>query len=171
MVQSYFNELVKFNQNTGTAIITTLDKIQDDETHDYTWQLNLGDEKNDGDIISTVGRENSLNIFVLRGKNNSYLKGWIIPQNPVTVISGDPLQVQVSGSNTNIWIVMMVGQGIPPVATLEGTGMETKLKIDNTVIGYNSQSDRLRTSNLVVRTPNSEFRTVLLSLNSNLTDY
>ncbi len=141
--------LVKFNQNTGTAIITTLDKIKDDETHDYTWQLNLGDEKNDGGIISTVSRENNLNIFVLRGQNNSYLKGWIIHQNPVTVGSGDPLQVQVSGSNTNIWIVMMLGQGIPPVATVEGTGMETQLKIDNIVIDYNSQSDRLSISNLV----------------------
>ncbi|MDJ0747348.1 MAG: hypothetical protein QNJ32_28970 [Xenococcaceae cyanobacterium MO_167.B27] len=141
--------LVKFNQNTSTAIISTLDKIKDDETHYFTWQLNLGDQKNDGGIISTVSRENNLNIFVLRGKNNSYLKGWIIHQNPVTVGSGDPLQVQVSGSNTNIWIVMMLGQGIPPVATVEGTGMETKLKIDNTVIGYNSQSDRLTISNLV----------------------
>ena len=141
--------LVKFDRNTDTAIITTLDRIKDEETHDYTWQLNLGDEKNDGGIISTVGRENNLNIFVLRGQNNSYLKGWIIHPNPVTVMSGDPLQVRVSASNTNIWIVMMVGQGIPPVATLEGTGMETKLKIDNTVIGYNPQSDRLTISNLV----------------------
>lgn len=141
--------LVKFNQNHGSAIITTLDKIQDEETHDYIWQLNLGNEANDGDIISTVGKENSLNIFLLRGKNDSYLKGWIVHPNPVTVISGDPLQVQVSGSNTNIWIVMILGQGIPPVATVEGTGMETKLKIDNVVIGYNSRSDRLTSSNLV----------------------
>ena len=133
--------LVKFNQNNGTAIITTLDKIQDDEINDYTWQLNLGNETNDGDITSTVGKENGLNTFVLRGKNNSYLKGWIINENPVTIISGDPLQVQVSGSNTNIWVVMMLGQGIPPVANVEGTGMETKLKIDGTVIDYNTQRD------------------------------
>ena len=42
--------VLRFNQNHGSAIITTLDKIQDDETHDYTWQLNLGNEANDGDI-------------------------------------------------------------------------------------------------------------------------
>ena len=141
--------LVNFNQNNGTAIITTLDKIQDDEINDYTWQLNLGNETNDGDIISTVSKENGLNTFVLRGKNNSYLKGWIIHENPVKVISGDPLQVNFSGSNTNIWVVMILGQGIPPVATVEGTGMETKLKIDHTVIDYNAQRDRLTISNLV----------------------
>jgi hypothetical protein len=41
---------VNFNDNYNQAIITTLDHIEDEEQHSYTWQLNLGDEQNNGEI-------------------------------------------------------------------------------------------------------------------------
>lgn len=126
--------LVKFNQNNNEAIITTLDQIQDDETHTYTWQLNLGNEQNQDQLITEVNIENSLNTFTIYGNHNSYLKGWVINPSEVTISADKSLQVSVSDSNTNIWIVMMVGQGIPPIAVIEGQGMEAKLRLENTEV-------------------------------------
>ncbi len=135
--------LVNFDQNKNQAIWTTLDKIKDQDENTYTWQLNLGDNPNP--LISETNIENGINTFTIQGENNSYLKGWVINPNEVEIKIEDPLQVKVSGANTNnIWVVLIVGKGIPPTAKLEGEGINAQLIINNqTIVNYDEKSDRL----------------------------
>ncbi len=137
--------LVKFDDNSNTAVLTTLDKIRDEQNHSYTWQLNLGDEQTDAQIRVHLGRENGLNTFVLRGHHHSYLKGWVLSPQEAVVTAVEPLQVNVAAADTDIWIVMIVGQGIAPVAEVTGTGMTTQLKVGDVIVSYDPESDRLIT--------------------------
>jgi hypothetical protein len=75
--------------------------------------------------------------FLLSKKNNSgYLKGWVIHPQETNIITGDPLQVTINDSNVKIWIVMMLGIGIPPKAIVKGEGMDTQIEIENMIIKY-----------------------------------
>lgn len=92
--------LVNFAETENKVIWTTLDKIADKDENLYTWQLNLGDDAN---LLNTeTSKENGINIFTVRGENNSYLKGWVINPDDVQINTEDPLQVQVTAKNANI---------------------------------------------------------------------
>ena len=140
---------VKFNNVNNTALISTLDKIKDQETNTYTWQINLGDAKIDGQLNLSMEKQDNLQTFLLSGNNNSYLKGWIIYPQEAIVKLNDPLQVILSGEDANIWVVMVVGQGKPPTAITTGKDMATKLRIDNLLIYYDKESDRIKTFQFV----------------------
>lgn len=135
--------LVKFDRAAGTALLVTLDQLRDQQSHTYTWQLNLGGHLNDGGISATAGRESGLYSFLLRGNNGSYLKGWVLHPTEVKVTADDPLQVSISGSDVDIWVVMLVGEGVPPVAKVKGKGMAAIFEVGNISLSYYINHDRL----------------------------
>lgn len=140
--------LVDFSKQDGTALLSTLDRLQDDTSHTYTWQLNIGDDLSNGGVSVTTGKEGVLSTFTLTGKNNSYVKGWILNPTNASVIAGDPLKVTTSGSNANIWVAMVTGKGVPPVGTVTGTGMNAVLSVGNLRVYYNANTNRIVTTRL-----------------------
>lgn len=134
--------LVEFDRRANQALLVTLDRLRDRETHSYTWQLNFG-EKIDGAIQATTSQEYGLPVFLLRGNNGSYLKGWVLHPGEVRVRAEETLQVSVFGSDVDIWVVMIVGQGDPPIAKVMGEGMRTQLQLENVVVNYDPQSERV----------------------------
>jgi len=140
--------LVDFSQQDSTALLSTLDSLQDDTTHTYTWQLNLGDDISNGGVSVTTGQEGVLSTFTLTGKNNSYVKGWILNPTNASVIAGDPLKVITTGSNANIWVAMLTGKGVPPIGTVTGTGMNAVLSVSNMRVYYDANTNRIVTNRL-----------------------
>jgi len=135
--------LVDFSSNPERAILSTLDQIQDESHHTYTWQLNIGDHAGNGGVSTQRGTEGGLPTFTLLGNNHSYVKGWVVYPTDVSIVTGDPLQVITFGANTDIWVVMLTGKGTIPVANITGTGMNTVLEVANTRIHYDAQTNRL----------------------------
>jgi hypothetical protein len=139
--------LVDFSGDAGTAILSTLDRLQDSEKNTYTWQLNLGD----GGVSATAGYEGGLPTFWLSGNNGSYLKGWILQPTDAAIAVGDPLQVITSSTDAEIWAVMVLGTGTAPIAAVSGTGMETVLELGNALIAY----DGVRNQMITAESPNA----------------
>ncbi len=143
--QSKRHLLVDFSGNVGSALLSTMDRISDVQTHLYTWQASLGTFADNGGITATAGQEGALKTFLLQGKQNSYLKGWILNPSNVTIRAGDPLQLETTGSSTNIWVVMVVGTGAPPIASVSGTGLASELRLGNARIYFDAASNRIVT--------------------------
>lgn len=135
--------LVDFSGESGTAILSTLDQLEDLQRHIYTWQANLGTVIDDAEITAIAGQEGDVKTFVLQGNNDSFLKGWILNPSDVTVSAGDPLKVETAGRDRNIWIVMMVGQGTPPSAEIEGTGLGSKLRVGDALVYFDAATNRI----------------------------
>ncbi|MDY6784898.1 MAG: Calx-beta domain-containing protein, partial [Cyanobacteriota bacterium] len=138
--------LTDFSGNAGTAILSTLDRLEDTDNNTYTWQLNLGDAYSDGGVSAIAGNEGGLSTFLLSGNNESYLKGWILHPTDATIVAGDPLQAIASGTNTDIWTVMVLGTGTAPVASVSGTGMDAVLELGNALISYDVATNRIVTA-------------------------
>lgn len=137
--------LVDFSGNAGSAIISTLDRLADVESHIYTWQVNLGTYLDDGGITVTAGQEGRIKTFLLEGNNDSYLKGWILNPSNATVIPGDPLQIETRDSNMDIWVVMVVGTGVPLTADVTGFGLNSELRLGNARVFFDSQINQIVT--------------------------
>jgi Ca2+-binding RTX toxin-like protein len=137
--------LVDFSGDAGRAVLSTLDQVRDTDTNTYTWQLNLGDAR--GNLLGITdiysGSENGLSYFVVEGDNDSYLKGWVVNADAVSIVAGDPLQVTTSGSNTDLWVVMVLGSGVIPEATVTGSGLDAMLDIGNSRIRYDASTNRI----------------------------
>jgi Ca2+-binding RTX toxin-like protein len=147
--QSKRHLLVDFSGNVGSALLSTMDRLSDVENHIYTWQANLGTYADNGGITAIAGQEGSLKTFLLKGNQNSYLKGWILNPSNVTVRAGDPLQLETTGSTTNIWVVMVVGTGAPPTASVNGSGLNSELQLGNALVYFDAASNRIVTKQVV----------------------
>ncbi|MEL6603647.1 MAG: hypothetical protein AAFP20_10540 [Cyanobacteria bacterium J06614_10] len=135
--------LVDFAGESGTAILSTLDSLEALESRLYTWQANLGKAIDNTEITATAGQESGVKTFVLRGNNDGFLKGWVLNPSDATLLAGDPLQVETTGRDRNIWIVMLVGQGTPPTAEIEGTGLESKLRVGDALVYFDATANRI----------------------------
>jgi len=135
---------VDFSSGPGEPIISTLDKLRDESVHEYAWQINVGDELDDGAIIMSSGDEDGRPYFLLTAPNGSYTKGWILHPSDAVVLSSDPLQVKTTSDDADIWIVMKSGTGTPTVGTVQGTGLSTVLTIDGKEVSYNETTDRIK---------------------------
>ncbi|MDJ0708497.1 MAG: hypothetical protein QNJ46_34950 [Leptolyngbyaceae cyanobacterium MO_188.B28] len=118
--------LVDFSDDES-ALISTLDQLAAIESHIYTWQANLGATADDGGITVSLGQEGVVRTFLLQGNNNSYLKGWILSPHDITLRAGDPLQIETEGATTNLWVVMQIGTGLPPIAQVTSSDLATDL--------------------------------------------
>ena len=134
--------LVDFSPNDNSAILSSLDRITSTQTHRYTWNANLGDERSDGDIKAAVGREAGRSTFLLQGKNG-WLKGWVLHPAEVTISAGDPLQIDTQGQNTYIWVAMLTGSGPIPVGRMTGKGLASALTVVDSRISYDTETQRI----------------------------
>jgi hypothetical protein len=109
--------LVKFASDKSEAVLSTLDRIQSATPHTYTWQGNLGDQDNNDGIVATSGQEAGRPMFLLKGHNNGFAKGWV---------------------------VMFVGQGAPPEATVAGSGLDSMLNVAGRKVRFDGKTNRIK---------------------------
>ncbi|MFP4013410.1 MAG: T9SS type A sorting domain-containing protein [Chitinispirillaceae bacterium] len=120
---------VKF-LNDNTAIIAVLDKISDDQEHNYTFNLNIGDASTNDDVTVSKGTEQQHGYFLLSGRNDGFVKGWAVSPSEASVSASDPVQITPAKSaSMDLLVVMFVGSGEAPVAEISGSGMESVVKI------------------------------------------
>ena len=62
--------------------------MRSDSAHTYTWQLSHDDQGDGREARRSTGRISGRSTFVLRGEEESYLKGWGMPPADVTVETG-----------------------------------------------------------------------------------
>lgn len=134
---------VDFSAAENTAIISTLDRIQSDSEHDYTWNANLGDDRGDDGIDATGGEESGRPMFLLKGKNG-WVKGWVMHPSDAKVKAVDPLQVTTRGADSDIWVVMLTGSGDAPMAKIRGKGLESQVLVGGAAVSYHGGDDRVK---------------------------
>jgi len=134
--------LVDFSLGEDTAVLSTLDRVKSGKSHTYTWNANLGDDKSDGGIKVTSGSEGGRPTFLLNGKNG-WVKGWVLHPADAKVKAGDPLQIELKGTNADIWVAMLVGGGAPPKGSITGDGLRSTLTLSNVQIRFNETQDRI----------------------------
>jgi hypothetical protein len=138
--------LVDFSPDQAPSVVATLDHLRAPARHTYTWQLNLGDAKGDGGVRATAAEEGGRPTFTLLAATGGYVKGWVLSPPGATITAADPLQVQTSGSDAEIWVVMAVGRGAPPSAEISGAGLASALRLGGVQVGYDARADRVRAS-------------------------
>jgi hypothetical protein len=47
--------------------------------------------------------------------------------------------------DADIWLVMLVGQGAPPVATIAGTGLDSVLTVAGRKVRFDAKANRVKT--------------------------
>jgi hypothetical protein len=136
--------LVRFSDPEGNAaVVSTLDRIEADDNHTYTWQVNLGSDRDDGDIQITKGSESGRPQFQMKG-GNGVVTGWVVsPAEAKITSTTDPMQIEVTGSDADIWIVLFVGKTDEPKVSFTGTGLETKVKIYNLHLQFDADEGEL----------------------------
>ncbi len=141
--------IVDFHNTENKAFIGCLDRISKVKSptcqYEYNWQLNLGNENDDDGITVELGTENGVNTFILKGRNNGYVKGWVLaPRSDVTLEKGDPLRVNTKGQKKDIWIAMHVGAGEPPAGIISGTDLNTTLQVEHQTMTFDSESGQMK---------------------------
>ncbi len=136
--------LVRFSDpEDNAAILSTLDRVEADGNHTYTWQVNLGSDRDDGDIKVSKGSEAGRPQFQMKG-GNGVVTGWVVsPANAKITSTGDPMRIEVSGSDADIWVVMFVGKTDEPKVSFSGSGLETKVKIYNVTLQFDPDAGEL----------------------------
>lgn len=136
--------LVKFVSPRNEAIISTLDRVKSAKEHEYTWQANLGDETGDDDVVCEDGTESGRVTFTLRGRNDGFVKGWVLHPEQVEIKTGDPLKITAKGADQDIWVVMFVGSGrMAPKARITGDGLSSRITVGGKTVSYSSATDRI----------------------------
>ena len=137
--------LAKFAAGKSQALLSTLDRIKSAAAHTYTWQGNLGNETGDDGVKPSGGTEDGRAMFLLKGRNDGFVKGWVVhPADAVVEAKGDPLRINVQGGDADIWVVMLVGQGAPPAATVAGTGLDSVLTVAGRKVRFDAKANRVR---------------------------
>ena len=77
-------------------------------------------------------------MFLLEGRNNGFVKGWVLEPADARITASDPLKIETGRTDTKIWVVMFVGSGKPPVAQVSGSGMRSVLKIGDRTTSFDS---------------------------------
>jgi hypothetical protein len=133
--------LVKFLPNNA-ALIATLDQLALDKAHTVTWQGNVG-AGHEEPASHGVRIEAAPQGFLLRGRANGAVRGWVLTPPAAKIVAGDPVQVSVSGVRAEIFVVLWIGAGEPPAATVSGSGLDSVLAIGQTKVRFDAKSNRL----------------------------
>ncbi|MFP4241940.1 MAG: hypothetical protein ACLFQB_11100 [Chitinispirillaceae bacterium] len=129
-IDSYRRHIAVRFLSDNSAIIAVLDKISDDQEHDYTFNLNIGDEKGNDDVTITDGTEQQRSYFLLSGRNEGFVKGWAVTPSEASITAADPIEVTPARSaDAELLVVMHVGSGEAPTAEFSGSGLESTVKI------------------------------------------
>jgi hypothetical protein len=137
--------LARFAGDKSEAILSTLDRIKSAAPHVYTWQGNLGNEVGDDGVKISGGTESGRPMFLLQGRNEGFVKGWVLhPAGAEVEAKGDPLKINVKGGDADLWVVMLVGQGKPPEARVEGNGLDSALNVAGRKVRFDAQANRVK---------------------------
>jgi hypothetical protein len=102
------------------TIIALQDQFLDTSPHFWHWQLSPDPVETN----ITLGNENNLSTFIIRGRHGSWLKGWLYNDQDATYNNTkEVLRIIKYGFNANFKIVMALGMGIEPVATRTTNGL------------------------------------------------
>ncbi|CAF1012313.1 unnamed protein product [Rotaria sp. Silwood1] len=113
------------------TIIAIQDQFINSLSHFWHWQLSP--EPTETSI--TLGNENNLSTFIIRGRNESWLKGWLYNyQNTTYNNTEDVLRIIKYGFSANFKIAMALGMGTEPIANRTATG----INIDDACIDFNA---------------------------------
>ena len=94
---------------------------------------------NDDGVLSASGTESGRPFFLLKGRNG-YVKGWVLHPADAAIKTGDPLQVTTKKcANAKIWVVMHVGAGEPAKGVVEGTGMDSVLRVAGRKVTFDGE--------------------------------
>lgn len=121
------------------AIVSTLDRVKTaGGEHAYTWQANVGDG-----VKVEAGEEAERPFFLMKGSNETFLKGWVLDPAAPEVTAGDPLRITARGTDAEIRGVMFVGQGNPPSAVVAGQGSDSLLSVAGRKVSFDGKSGRI----------------------------
>ena len=135
--QAVRHMLVDFSLPGNQAVVATLDRIQADGEHTYTWQANVG-------TAAKFGTEGDRKFFLMKGRNDGHAKGWVLHPAEAEVGPGaDPVRISTKAADADIWVVMLVGQGTPPTAAFAGTGMNTTVTVGGRTVKWDSTKGRM----------------------------
>ncbi|UJR32440.1 hypothetical protein I4U23_019902 [Adineta vaga] len=124
-------------RNNIETIIALQDDFVDSLTHVWHWQLS----PNPDETNITLRYENNLSTFIIRGRNESWLKGWLYNHEDATYNNTDGiLRILKYGFNANFKIVMVLGSGIESIASRTINGIQ----IDKVCINFNTLSEGLQ---------------------------
>lgn len=68
----------------------------------------------------------------------------VAPKPEEVDIIRDPLHVTIKGDNADIWVVMFVGQGAPPEATVAGSGLDSVLSVAGRKVRFDDKTNRIK---------------------------
>ncbi|MCC5840434.1 MAG: PKD domain-containing protein [Opitutales bacterium] len=147
-----------FSGNSGeNTLLTIFDQLRSSGgSREYRWQINTGAataildtaDGRPGFTLSYPGRD-------------GYLRGWVVhPANANLQLEGSRLFFNTNAVDTDIWVVMALDEGTPPVPTITGSGTAATFSLNGTEITYNGASERILNSNLTLEAPPSASFTV-----------
>ncbi|MCC5840845.1 MAG: PKD domain-containing protein [Opitutales bacterium] len=131
--------LADFSGAGAPAILSVLDRIQNEQVKLYTWQLNTMN------LPATQGMEAGLPTFTVYGNGDAWLKGWVLTP-MATLAVGANVRVDLFAASADIWVVMAVGGGTPPVASITGTGLSSVLTLGGTQLRFDAPTGYLESS-------------------------
>ena len=103
------------------TIIAIQDEFVDAIPHFWHWQLSPDPRETE----ITLSNENNLSVFIIRGRNDSWLKGWLYnDQNTTYNNTREVLRIIKYGFNAHFQIVMALGMGTAPVANRTSYGLQ-----------------------------------------------
>lgn len=128
----------------SAALISTLDQLQSNTSHSYTWQINVGHEEGTAGITTTTGTENGRPYFLLEG-GNGYVKGWCLNlAEPSFDFNGTSVRLTTTNTTAeDIFIVMKTGGNSPPGGDFVNNGMKTAVRLNGSYIHYNDTTNRI----------------------------
>jgi hypothetical protein len=119
------------------TIIAIQDQFIDTSSHFWHWQLSPDPTETN----ITLENENNLSTFIIRGRNGSWLKGWLYNYHEATYNNTkDVLRIIKSGMSAKFQIVMALGMGTEPVANRTANG----INIANVCINFETLIQGLR---------------------------
>jgi len=133
---------------TDRHTIAVLDQVYSTQHHSYDWQLNPGNEDNSDGIMVTTGTEDQRPYFILHGRDDGYVKGWVLYPEIVEMPTANrdavaPFKIGTEGEEQQIFIVMEVGKGIPSEAAFEGGGLSRKITFGENTVSYDAATNRI----------------------------
>ncbi|CAF2539460.1 unnamed protein product [Rotaria sp. Silwood2] len=102
------------------TIIAIQDQFVNNLSHFWHWQLS----PDPGETNITLGNGNNVSTFIIRGRNGSWLKGWLYNnQNAIYNNIDEVLRIIKYGFSANFKIAMALGMGTEPFANRTATGI------------------------------------------------
>jgi PKD repeat protein len=143
--------LADFSGDSGqTALLGLRDKLRSSAgAHEYRWQINTGLSQ------VTLGEEDGRPTFTLtHAGNDGYLRGWVVhPANATLQTGPNRLFFNTTATNADIWVVMAVGEGSPPSASISGSGLDSTFALNGVTVTYDQVADRMVNSAVSFQTP------------------